>query len=173
MRKHFAIFFVLVMIVSLTACNTSRHENPDGDPSPQTEQKEVILYFANDEYARTGDEKLDKVIAEKRVIQYGDSSLAEAVVRELMKGTETEGLSTQIPATAKLLGVEVSDGTAFVNFAREGMNGGSLQETFTIRQIVKSLTQLENVDNVQFLVDGNKAETLMGHMTTSEPFESE
>lgn len=181
MRKNLAVFLALVMILALTACNMvpkapNKNGVPDeGDkilePSPQTEEKEITLYFANKNYIQTGDENLEKVIAEKRVIQYGNTSLEEVVVRELMLGPQNNELLTEIPSGIKLLGVEVSGGTAFVNFAQEGLHGGSLQESLTISQIVKSLTELENVDRVQFLIDGKKAETLMGHMSIFEPFE--
>lgn len=151
-------------------------ENNQGDevvnPTPQKESKEVTLYFGNKKYIETGDEGLDKLIPEKRVIQYDDISLEEKIVRELMKGPEnTEETSTVIPSTAKLLGVELEDGTAFVNFAQEGMSGGSMQEIFTIDQIVASLTELDSVDRVQFLIDGKVAESLMGHISIDQPFE--
>ena len=73
-----------------------------------------------------------------------------------MKGPENDDLSTLIPTNVKLLGVEVSDNTAFVNFAQEGLHGGSMQEIFTIDQIVGSLLELDNVKKVQFLIDGEK-----------------
>ena len=88
-----------------------------------------------------------------------------------MKGTENTELTTEIPSSAKLINVEISDGTVFVNFAQEGMYGGSLQESFTISQIVNSLIKLESVKRVQFLIDGKKAETLMGHIYIMEPIE--
>ncbi len=78
-----------------------------------------------------------------------------------------------IPTSIKLLGVEVSNGTAFVNFSQEGLFGGSMEEYFTVNQIVGSLLELNNIDRVQFLIDGGeKAESLMGHFDISEPFES-
>lgn len=146
-------------------------ENEIVDPDPKTEEKEVTLYFVNRKYVETGDESLDKLVAEKRTIQYGDISPEEAIVKELMEGPESEELATLIPGTVKLLGVELADGTAFVNFAREGLYGGSMQEDFTISQIVYTLTELNNVERVQFLVDGEKVETLMGHFEATEPFE--
>ncbi|NLM20229.1 MAG: GerMN domain-containing protein [Peptococcaceae bacterium] len=180
MRKVLALLLLLVMIFSLPACRstaqTPKNESLSGqqeqtaDPSPQTEEKEVALYFVNNEYVQTGNEDLEKLIPEKRIIEYGTISLEEAVVRELLKGTESEELSTGIPSTVKLLGVEVTDSTAYVNFAAEGLNGGSFQEMMTIEQIIQTLTDLETVDSVQFLVDGEKAETLMGHMSIADPF---
>lgn len=141
------------------------------DPEPETSQETVTLHFVNEEYVITGDESLEKIITEEREVEYGDLSLEEVIVRELMAGPKEEGLNTLIPDYVELLGVEVEDGTAFVDFAGEGLSGGSMQESFTIRQIVDSLTELDSVDRVQFLIDGQKAESLMGHITITEPFE--
>ncbi len=181
MKKYISMLLIIIMIFSFSACSSPKkapdvNQEQNGgneivEPSPKTDEKEVTLYFVNKKYVETGDEKLEKLIAEKRIVKYGDISLEEAVVRELMKGTENTELATEIPSNAKLINVEVSDGTAFVNFAQEGMYGGSLQESFTISQIVNSLLKLGSVKRVQFLIDGEKAESLMGHIYTMGPFE--
>lgn len=174
MKKIISILLVVIVILTLAACKPKDPdvENEVIDPSPKTESKEVTLYFPNREYIETGDESLEKLGTEKRVVEYGDISLEESIVKELMKGPEdTEKFSTGIPSSAKLIGVEAAEGTAFVNFASEGMYGGSLQETFTILQIVGSLLELDNVERVQFLIDGKKVESLMGHYSIEEPFE--
>ncbi len=46
-----------------------------------------------------------------------------------------------------------------------------MQENFTIGQIVNSLVELDNIEKVQFLIEGEKAESLMGHFDILEPFE--
>lgn len=143
------------------------------DPEPEANTETVTLYFVDEDYVMTGEESDEIVLTEEREVEYGDTSLEEAIVNELMIGPEGEGLYTLIPEEADLLGVEVEDGTAFVDFSSEGLGGGSMQETYTIRQIVDSLTDLDTVDRVQFLIDGQKAETLMGHIEISEPFERE
>lgn len=181
MKKYISIFLVIVMVLSLAACSSfdkkpsETDEKPGTDvivePSPKTDEKEAALYFANKKYVETGDEKLEKLISEKRIVKYGDISLEEAVIRELMKGPESSELATEIPSSAKLISVELADGTAFVNFAQEGLYGGSLQETFTISQIVNSLMELGSIKRVQFMIDGKKAETLMGHIYTMGAFE--
>lgn len=186
MKKYIVLFLAAVMVLTLGACTPKEIVNDDDnivvedpqnqdeivDPSPKTESQEVTLYFGNNKYIETGDESIEKLIGEKRVIEYGDISIEESIVRELINGPEnTDELSSSIPTTVKLLGVEVADGTAFVNFAQEGMYGGSLQELFTIEQIVSSLIDLDGIERVQFLIDGKKTETLMGHYSIDEPFE--
>lgn len=190
MKKFISLVLILIIAFSLVSCTSEKSkdvdvENPEGkdnivddnngdtsEPSSDINEKKVVLYFANNEYVETGDEELDHLLPEERLIEYKDMSLEEAIVRELMKGPESSELGNPIPDTAKLLGVEVRDKTAFVNFAEEGLNGGSMQEDFTISQIVNSLLELGSVDKVQFLIEGEKAESLMGHFDTMEPFDS-
>ncbi len=186
MKKFISIFLIAVLVIGLVACTDDKKPKDDGlgnepidnmDGSKDNENgndketlsKEVTLYFANKEYIDTGNEDLDKLIPEKRILEYGDIPLEEVIVSELMKNPDNKNLSSAIPGTAKLLSVEVSDGTAFVDFSSDGMSGGSLQEFFTINQIVASLLELEDIDQVQFLLDGEKAESLMGHFTVDEP----
>lgn len=190
MKKIITLLMILVLSISLVACTTKAPVDKDPvvetpvqepidnededevvDPTPSTDSKEVNLYFVNEKYIQTGDESLEKLVSENRTIEFGNITLEEAIVKALMQGAEKEGLRTVIPSTAKLLGVEVADGTAFVNFAQEGLFGGSMEETFTINQIVASLVELDSVDRVQFLLDGQKGESLMGHYGIEEPFE--
>ena len=93
------------------------------------------------------------------------------ILQELKKGSETPELETLIPETSKVLDVKIENALATVNFAREGLNGSSMEEAFTINQIVATLLELDEVDRVQFLVDGEVAESLMGHFDTTQAFE--
>ncbi len=141
-------------------------------PTPEAQSKEVTLYFGNNKYMETGDEALEQMFTETRVIEYSDVSLEEAMVRALMEGPkDTDTMGTLIPDTVKLISVEVKEGTALVNFEQEGMSGGSMQEMFTIDQIVNTLTELDSVERVQFLINGTVTESLMGHVLAEEPFE--
>ncbi len=183
MKRKIVLLIILILSISIVACKKETPppaespetenpvETPVEEPAPTKETAEVVLYFANEEYVQTGNESLEKLVPENITIEIGTSTLEEAIVKELLAGPKSEGVRSVIPQSANLLGVEVKDGTAFVNFAREGMNGGSLQETFTINQIVASLTNLENVDRVQFLIDNEVGDSLMGHYDISKPFE--
>lgn len=180
-RKVLLICIIFIIVFYISSCgifrrtadeNDNKNNNEISESLPENEEREVTLYFANTAYVETGDESKEKLIAEKRSLKIDDEiSIEEAIVRELMKGTDNDDLETEIPKTANLIDVKVSNGTAFVNFAREGMYGGSLQEGFTIEQIVKSLLELDEINKVQFLIDGKVEESLMGHFDISKPFE--
>lgn len=157
-------------------------EEEDVDPDPDVDEdkgdeeeikkeQEVNLYFANLEYIETGDESLDQVKTEKRIINYEGSTLEEAVVKEIFIGPKDDDLTSPIPDTIKLLGVEVKDKIAYVDFSSEGLEGSSLQESLTIDQILKSLFDLDTIEKIHFLVDGEQAESLMGHVSIDKAFE--
>ena len=187
MKKYIVIILISIITFSLVSCTSEKptdvdvgnennivedENNNSSETISDVNKKNVVLYFANNEYVETGNDDLEHVLPEERLIEYNDISLEEAVVRELMKGPESSELGNSIPDTVELLGVEVRNKTAFVDFAQEGLNGCSLQEDLTISQIVNSLLELDYVDKVQFLIEGEKAESLMGHFDIMEPFDS-
>ena len=191
MKKFLVVSLSMLLILSLAACSNNNNEvnepenpinetpieNPDNGNEPEPAEnytKEVTLYFANNDYVETGNEEYDWLIEEKREINYEGTTLEEAIVRDLMKGpVDTENMSTGFPSTVKLIDVTVDqDKTCYVNFAQDGLYGGSMEESYIIAQVVNSLVGLDSVDRVQFLVDGKPAETLMGHISIEEPFES-
>lgn len=175
-KKIIILMLTLLMVISLAACGDTQEPVEPEEPvveEPEEQTVEALLYFANNQYVETGDEQYDRMLTEKQVLIYNDDMiLEETIVRALMKGPEDdENLSTGFPETTQLLGVEVMDGTAFVNFASDGLNGSSTQESYIISQIVQSLGELEYVKRVQFLVDGQIAESLMGHISIEDPIE--
>ena len=179
MKKLTAFVLIAITVLLAAACGILSGDKEDlqpGDtvvpPQPEGETVELTLYFANNEYVMTGNESLEKLLPEKRTITLANKSLAQAAVEELMKGPEGEGMGAVIPSRIKLIDVEVAEQIAYVNFSSDGMNGGSMEETFLISSVIMPLTQLENIDAVQFLVDGKKTETLMGHIYTMDPMGS-
>ncbi len=182
MKKILITLIILVLAIGIVACN--KESTPPEEPVVETPpietpeepseelQKEVTLYFVNEEYIQTGDESLEKMIKETRTIDIMEMGLEELVIRALLEGPTIDGARNVIPATAKLNGVEVKDDTAFVDFASEGMHGGSLEETYTINQIVASILDLGTVSKVQFLLDGEIGDSLMGHYGIEEPFDA-
>jgi len=178
MKKY--LIFVLVLIIALLAAgcrqplgNSDQGSPEPGDtvvpPEPQGETVELTLYFANSEYIQTGNADLEKLLVEERQVTLTNKSAAETAVEELIKGPGDEEMAVVIPPRIKLIDVEVAEGTAYVNFSGSGMNGGSLEESLLVGSVIMTLTGLENIDAVQFLVDGQKTESLMGHIYTMEP----
>ncbi|MFO7951464.1 MAG: GerMN domain-containing protein [Bacillota bacterium] len=95
----------------------------------------------------------------------------EEVIAELLKGPETEDLSRVIPEGTEIRGVTLENGVAYVDFSEELLqaNVGSEAEWVLVNSIVKTLTQLEEVESVQILVEGEIVETIAGHVVINEP----
>lgn len=97
----------------------------------------------------------------------------EEVITVLLKGPETDELSRVIPEETVLRGVTLEHGVAYVDFSEDLLQAevGSEAEAVLVDSIVKSLTQLEEVDAVQILVEGEIVETIAGHISIDEPLE--
>lgn len=138
-------------------------QQADGDQQPKEEKVILTLYFGNKD--ATG------VTPEEREVVKSDKPLEQLIIGELVKGPAT-GLARTIPAETRLLSVTVKDGVATVDFSREVQTkhwGGTAGEAMTIHSVVASLTELDYIKKVQFLVEGKKEEAIWGHADTTRP----
>lgn len=128
--------------------------------------KYVKLYFAN--------KNADGLVAEGRTVTINSKeSLEYVLLNELIKGPQAEYAYKTVPEETKILSVETKEGTCFVNLSQEFKTkhwGGSSGETMTIYSIVNTLTELDTVQKVQFLIEGQKVEVFI-HYIFNEPFE--
>ncbi len=124
----------------------------------------ISLYFGNE----TG----EGLILERRTVEIPPSSTVEKViVDEIIKGPKTTESISVIPTGVKVLSVETKNGVCFVNLSKEFIDrftGGSAGEILTVYSVVNSLTELDTVSSVQFLIEGEKKESL-SHMAINEP----
>lgn len=148
---------------------------PPGVPSGGGEGRTAFtLYFPSREYVETGQEGVDRLVAERITLEpalaaAGDDRLATALLEALRKGPTSSAALPVIPARIQMRGVRVREGIAELDFARAGLSGGSLEEQLIVDSIVRTLTQLPELHAVRFIVEGKPAETLMGHVSTAQP----
>lgn len=129
-----------------------------------TEQRTMKLYFASGE----------KLVAEQRHVERQGGLWAAAAVRELIAGPKDDGNRAVLPAETELLSLRVVDGLAYVDLSEEAAkqhSGGTLGESLTIYSIVNTLTELPEIDSVQFLLEGRVEEAIWGHADTTKPIE--
>ncbi len=173
----FALALCLVVAVAAACALVDAAHDPTPTPSepadptpPQNGEEEpatttITLYFADDQ-AQWVEAQMRQVIIE--------NTLEETIILELIKGPEGENLLATIPEGTELLGLSIEDGIAYVDFSAQFKTnhwGGSAGELMTIQSIVASLTQLDEVDAVQLLLEGEKEDALFGHSCTAEPIE--
>lgn len=139
----------------------------DSEGRPKQDGGKVItLYF--------GDSQAEYVVAETRMVQFDQSESIEKIVfEELKKGPVTKGLDPVIPKGTQLLSVKTQDGICTLNLSKEFINnhmGGTAGEAMTINAIVNSLTELPNINKVQFLIEGQIREVFI-HGALDTPIE--
>lgn len=134
----------------------------DSIPVQEATTRKVHLYFAN--------RKGRYLQAEQRKIEVKDTiSAIEAIISTLLEGPDNSKLVSTIPAGSQLLHTFLTDnGTAYLDFNLELSRlhpGGVTAERLTLYAIVNSLVlNLDEVERVQLLLDGQPASTLSGHI---------
>ncbi len=186
MNKHIKPIWisaaVLVVVMVLVAnfdnfrglINNRSNVEPNATILPQSTnpkdeepvEKEIItLYYANS--------NADKVVAEKREVEIEkDTQIERLVFEELKKDPKSEGLHAVIPEGTKLLSASTKDGTCTLDLSKEFVDnhpGGSAGELMTLYSIINTITELPDIDKVQFLIEGQKQEVYI-HAIFNEPF---
>ncbi|WP_027399200.1 GerMN domain-containing protein [Anaerovorax odorimutans] len=170
-KKILLILLCFIVAFSFMACSLK------GKEADATEKKSYSaqLYFINEEYLLNGDESLDKLVKVdvSEFKAYEGEQYLDTIDTYLRSVPDGEGYETMISDNIQFNDIKVKEGTAYVDLKNEGLNGGSLEEMLLINQIVETLTNsFDEIDQVQFLVDGEVVESLMGHMDTTKPFKS-
>lgn len=101
-------------------------------------------------------------LVKKNVDVYYNNNIARErlVIENLIKGMDDDDAKSPIPAGTKLLNVTVTDGVCYVNFDSTFLNVDSgMSADVVVYSIVNSLTELDNINKVQLLVNGASSVT--------------
>lgn len=120
-----------------------------------TEKRTIKLYFL--EKSGLG------LISETRDIEVKQNIALEfQIVEQLIEGPKKSESMAIIPKGTKIRNIETKEGTCYVDLSSEFIpsNEGVANETYIIYSIVNSLTEINYINKVQFLIEGKKAESL-------------
>ncbi len=134
--------------------------------SPEvTEYAIVQLYFTNKEGT-------DLVVEDRMVEVTANQPREKAILEQLIAGPKDEGAYATIPVDTKIREITTTaDGICYVNLSQEfASKPSNLNEAVTIYSIVNSLCKLEQIDKVQFLIEGEKMEVYKGRKDFGTPF---
>lgn len=166
-KKTFYII-LLLCIISFFALNGCLPKKAPENPEPKTINKKITLYFA--------DQQAMYLLPESRQITVSSKASSEDIVKtaieELIKGPQKEGHYPTIPPETGILSVKKEDSILYLDFSRELQTehpGGSAGEILTIMSIVNTAAETAGVEKVQILINGEKQETLAGHIDISTP----
>lgn len=155
------------MVLLVVGC--SPNKTPETPANPEKEYP-VILNYANNEYINTGNESLPKLLQVKTNIKGTADTIYLNTILALQTTPQGDQYGTLVRKEITVKKVRLDKGIAYVDLAKENLNGSSLQESFFIDQIVNTLMDsFKEVKGVQFLVEGQTVESLMGHIDTTKP----
>lgn len=122
--------------------------------------KNVTFYFAD----QAGE---FLVPVEYEVSLNSDEQIEKTILNLLIQGPEDKTLVRTIPEETKVKNVYINEGVCYVDLSEEFITkhmGGSTAEMLTIYSIVNTLTDLDNINKVQFLIEGSKRPEFKGHL---------
>lgn len=134
---------------------------------PQKDGRYIRLYFSSPE--RKG------LIPRLIYMEEKENVLDEAkfVLNRLIEGPKEEGLVPTIPPGVRIRELYIAKGVAYPDFSREFIEnhwGGTTGEIHTVYSVVNALTlNFDEIEKVQFLVEGKGIQTLCGHLDLSRP----
>lgn len=151
---------------AVTAGNNAKAGSPESSSAVKKENTSltVKVYYPDDQGM--------KLIAVKRTIRTDKNDKYTAAMESLMEGTKEKGQTAIIPKQAKLKSVKVKGDTAYVDFTQalvKNFVGGSTGEEMLVGSVVDTLTEFPEIKKVQILVEGNKVESLSGHLDLTTP----
>lgn len=124
------------------------------DDSSDTSSTTYTLYFT--------DESGRYLLAERRTDPYiSEANLPKHLITQLVEGPQTNGLTGTLPEGTRLLDINVENGICAVDFSAEFLSNlpqNAAEERITVMSVVNTLTVLDNIDQVQFYVEGSRTE---------------
>lgn len=136
-------------------------ETDDGDSN----SREVAVYFLQKDSM--------SLIGEMHTIKMNDKQpIEQYIVNEIISGPISKDLSPVLSPDTALISAETKAGVCYVNFKASFIEKNATskeKELLAVYSIVNSLTELENVRQVQFLIDG-KVKSDFGDIKISETF---
>ncbi len=176
------VFFGIAIIIAMAAGWFLARQSPDlprtgdavadaGDGGPVMQKRQVDLYF--------GDSSGRYLSAEQQVVEEPAdvASAARGLLEALIQGPLRGGTRT-IPKDSNLRSLFVTtEGVAYVDFKADAFEhhpGGVETEMLTIYSIVNTLVlNMAEIRWVKFLIGGQEAATLAGHVDLSRPFKAD
>lgn len=129
------------------------------------ERTKLKLYFADE--AGTG------LVATTEAVAYNSNiSMEKLVCEHIISGPLSGGMFPVTDPEVRLMAVTTKDGVCYVNLSKEFLTKqGKLTDEVVLYSFVNSLTELPNVNKVQFMIDSETEISFGEHSYLNAPFE--
>lgn len=168
-NKKLLVYILVILIILITLgvmfflSRSKSYENTNNEIVEYTPEEEfsddeirktiISLYFKNTE--------TNSLIAEAKCIDVKDLSKDPYtyLINLLIAGPENEKLESPIPEGTKVNSCSLKGNTVYVDLSKEFVDNapaGIEEESMVVYSIVNSLTELNEVSNVKFLINGEE-----------------
>ncbi|MCD5415264.1 MAG: GerMN domain-containing protein [Clostridiales bacterium] len=99
-------------------------------------------------------------------------SRAAIILKELIKGPVDPKLQPILSPRTKIYSVLIVGDTVYVNFSIEfsaDLPRREIDEVLAVYSVVNSLTEIDNINNVQVLIEGERSYAFLNHFSLREP----
>lgn len=136
-----------------------------GDEINSYERTKLKLYFADAE--GTG------LVETSQTVAYNSNiSMEKLVCEHIISGPLSEGAGPVTDPDVRIMAVTTKDGICYVNLSKEFLTKqGKLTDEVVLYSFVNSLTELPNVNKVQFMIDSETEISFGDHSYLNAPFE--
>lgn len=165
-RKTLIIIIVLVIAIAITGILlwSNRSKNMEENViQPQEEITDeqmrtalVTLYYMNKETKELTPE--GKMIDVKKLL----ADPYETLINLLIEQPKNEKLQSAIPNGTKVLGAELKGDVVYLDLSNEFIENNSVEEKTIINAIVNTLTELNEVNGVKILINGQENKEFKG-----------
>lgn len=153
------ILFILVMGILVIKNHKKEEKQIIEEYTPQEEitdeqlrETNITLYFYDDSIKDIATEI--RQIDSKQLLEKPEKQLIEF----LIEGPTDEILTKLIPDNTKLLNTEIKKDILYIDFSEEFINGnlGMEQEKLIIDSILKTVSQLTEINGIKILINGQE-----------------
>ena len=164
--KKIILLSVMILILMISVTTSIEKEDIIEEVVNSNESSNIIIYFP-----RLPDMKF---VAEEIKVESSISNeeKVKLIIEILTKGSDKANLIDIMPEGTILNNVYINENTAFLDFSKEFIEnhpGGSIGEYNTIYGIVNSITEINGIEQVKFLIEGKKQITYKGHTQFDVP----
>lgn len=168
-KSYILIFFAVIsfgFVYSINFFTNSTFISPEIEIRPRQEKiyENVILYFRC---------PTNNILAkETRYIVRTVESRAAIILKELIKGPVDPKLQPILSPRTKIYSVLIVGDTVYVNFSIEfsaDLPRREIDEVLAVYSVVNSLTEIDNINNVQVLIEGERSYAFLNHFSLREP----
>lgn len=150
---------IAVLLASFAGCGGGSQEQSD----------DAVLFFVSEDYVLEG--VGEPYVEERFAIDHSQEQRYEIVLEALRQPPEHATTALRDDLHINSVQSSLFGRTLTVDFSPDNLNGSSMEEDLLIGQIVRTLlVSFPGARSVEITINGQTAETLMGHVSLDDAF---